>query len=686
MADFDRSVFNADVLSKMDDIRTNCPDIEDRDPDSKVFCYMVADAFESLDPDVFCYTDGPNDLGIDFFIRRDGSYSIYQCKSVKYETLEKGRVFDSTPVNELDEAIEYLLGGEGNPSREIESLKNAFSFGEDENSLTAVLAIEGRLSESASVRFSELKASYRRRNVSVELVDERALYSQWHSLESSGQAHSIKLQLKADKGEILKQNGWCCAVIPVRMLLDGVRKYGNALFDLNVRSNLRKSSINEAIRECVSTSKGRKQFELLNNGLVVTCTSYKFKDEGFIELSGAQVVNGCQTLSTLWNYYKSVSADERQEIDEDVRIFVKIINDTKATKDDLLDKIVVASNNQNPMNPRNLKSNSIEQRRIQKELATSPVQGIRYFYIRKDGEFEAYLDKERGTKNKPYRAKEFLIPNSSKRGVNRYRSIDNEDLAKVWWAWIGCGQSANSGSVKYFEGATYRDVFEKKPSLDLWTNLGKADGVFQQDLLEEGQVSAYQFLLALALCRYISYRVKPKEGLTRYKFNCLAKLRRERKLSSDASKQDEARALSQDVDYLKKVWMNQMTYALTEVSSYLLINVYGALNAETCKRILDFEDVHSWLACGMDPKLYVEQQEDTLLALIFDWMELSAGSVLTREKERILLSNRPKLELSKRESIRAIKRQCKGFDDGYREYPLHGKKPGASFTESFPKL
>lgn len=159
------------------------------------------------------------------------------------------------------------------------------------------------------------------------------------------------------------------------------------------------------------------------------------------------MVNGCQTLSTLWNYYKSVSADERQEIDEDVRIFVKIINDTKATKDDLLDKIVVASNNQNPMNPRNLKSNSIEQRRIQKELATSPVQGIRYFYIRKDGEFEAYLDKERGTKNKPYRAKEFLIPNSSKRGVNRYRSIDNEDLAKVWWAWIGCGQSANSGSV-----------------------------------------------------------------------------------------------------------------------------------------------------------------------------------------------------------------------------------------------
>lgn len=101
MADFDRSVFNADVLSKMDDIRTNCPDIEDRDPDSKVFCYMVVDAFESLDPDVFCYTDGPNDLGIDFFIRRDGSYSIYQCKSVKYETLEKGRVFDSNFISDF---------------------------------------------------------------------------------------------------------------------------------------------------------------------------------------------------------------------------------------------------------------------------------------------------------------------------------------------------------------------------------------------------------------------------------------------------------------------------------------------------------------------------------------------------------------------------------------------------------
>ena len=63
--------------------------------------------FENTNEDTFSYTDGSNDKGIDFFVVNDNSYKFYQCKSTDIDLNPSGKVFDATPVNELDEAISY---------------------------------------------------------------------------------------------------------------------------------------------------------------------------------------------------------------------------------------------------------------------------------------------------------------------------------------------------------------------------------------------------------------------------------------------------------------------------------------------------------------------------------------------------------------------------------------------------
>lgn len=68
---FDRSEFNADITSKMDDIRENY--LDDGEGDDVAFAYTVAAVFEGedilSDENSFIYTDGANDHGVDFTLR-----------------------------------------------------------------------------------------------------------------------------------------------------------------------------------------------------------------------------------------------------------------------------------------------------------------------------------------------------------------------------------------------------------------------------------------------------------------------------------------------------------------------------------------------------------------------------------------------------------------------------------------
>lgn len=98
---FDRSEFNADITSKMDDIRENY--LDDGEGDDVAFAYTVAAVFEGedilSDENSFIYTDGANDHGVDFYIARDDGYTFYQCKSCNLDNYPEGKVFDATPVN-----------------------------------------------------------------------------------------------------------------------------------------------------------------------------------------------------------------------------------------------------------------------------------------------------------------------------------------------------------------------------------------------------------------------------------------------------------------------------------------------------------------------------------------------------------------------------------------------------------
>jgi hypothetical protein len=138
--------------------------------------------------------------------------------------------------------------------------------------------------------------------------------------------------------------------------LDGIQT--SELFAWNVRGGLGRTKVNKDIGKSIDDTTEHQNFLLYHNGLTVLCKRID-RDDDHIEIEGYSVVNGCQSLTSLFEH--------RLKITDDLRIFTRLIE--LSADSPLVEKITHHSNNQNPIHARDLQSNSIIQRRLQNEFA-----------------------------------------------------------------------------------------------------------------------------------------------------------------------------------------------------------------------------------------------------------------------------------------------------------------------------
>jgi hypothetical protein len=144
------------------------------------------------------------------------------------------------------------------------------------------------------------------------------------------------------------------------------------MFDDNVRGFQRETTVNQSIQETLSTPTRSPEFWLLNNGVTVLSSNVQPKSSRKLEITDPQIVNGLQTSRQVFSYYSSgdaPSADKR-------RILVRVIQNSD---EDVRDKIIKATNNQNPMPAEALFTTF----RIHKQIETVFLQHDLYYERRK---------------------------------------------------------------------------------------------------------------------------------------------------------------------------------------------------------------------------------------------------------------------------------------------------------------
>ncbi|MBQ8708303.1 MAG: AIPR family protein [Succinivibrionaceae bacterium] len=158
----------------------------------------------------------------------------------------------------------------------------------------------------------------------------------------------------------------------VRMM----EEYGDLLLEKNIRKYLGKNEINDSIADCLKSGHGANFF-FYNNGITMICDKFSYnalqEKDWIVKLRGLQIINGGQTCRAL---HQTVSENRDLAVD-DAYVLVRIY-EVSAEDEKIVKEITYATNHQNPVDLRDLKSNDPAQ-----QLLEHSAMELGYVYKRK---------------------------------------------------------------------------------------------------------------------------------------------------------------------------------------------------------------------------------------------------------------------------------------------------------------
>ena len=133
-----------------------------------------------------------------------------------------------------------------------------------------------------------------------------------------------------------------------------------SLFSFNVRGSLGRTQVNRDIVKSIKDPSSHKLFPLFHNGItIISQTLDDTQDK--ISVENYFVVNGCQSLTSLY--------ENQKDLTDDLRILTKFIK--VDINSDLSEQVTHYSNNQNGVKPRDFQANNAVQIRLQNEFASN---------------------------------------------------------------------------------------------------------------------------------------------------------------------------------------------------------------------------------------------------------------------------------------------------------------------------
>lgn len=139
-------------------------------------------------------------------------------------------------------------------------------------------------------------------------------------------------------------------------------KYGQSLFYKNIRNPLPNSLFNEGIKNTILNNS--INFWYFNNGItaITDKIDYFHTDSTNVKIKGIQVINGAQTVFSVYEAYKNASDEERLKMDEYGLITLRTVT---TGGDDFDLRVTRYTNSQNPISERDFHSNDEVQKRLQ---------------------------------------------------------------------------------------------------------------------------------------------------------------------------------------------------------------------------------------------------------------------------------------------------------------------------------
>lgn len=225
-------------------------------------------------------------------------------------------------------------------------------------------------------------------------------------------------------------------------------KYGFSLFYKNVRNPLLQSQFNEEIGK--TAVENPAYFWYYNNG--ITAITYSLpairKSAEKIELTGLQIINGAQTVYSIYRAYKNSSVVKRKQMDSESFITLRLL---KSGGKDFDLNVTRYTNSQNPVDDRDFCANDDIQIMLQNQSYQTNI-----WYEKRRGEFRGET---------PENVKK--VPNSVFANVYlAYHLQDPVSVLKNYAQRLKIDKDLNFISHREHKEGLYEKIFNEKTSFE----------------------------------------------------------------------------------------------------------------------------------------------------------------------------------------------------------------------------
>lgn len=232
-----------------------------------------------------------------------------------------------------------------------------------------------------------------------------------------------------------------------KAIFDLFDKYGFALFYKNVRNPLLQSQFNEEIEK--TAVENPAYFWYYNNG--ITAITYLLPAIGrqamTVNLTGLQVINGAQTVYSIYRAYKNASPTKRAQMDTEALVTLRLL---KSGGKDFDLNVTRFTNSQNPVNDRDFCANDD----IQVKLQNSSYQTQIWYEKRRD----EFRETPSGVKKAP----NYVLANV----YLAYHLQDPVSVIKNYTQRVRTSKDLNFISHKDHKDGLYEKIFNKDTSFN----------------------------------------------------------------------------------------------------------------------------------------------------------------------------------------------------------------------------
>ncbi len=357
----------------------------DQDLKSLAFCFLCVRTMLDLDLDQAfdCLTEGGGDFGVDAIhlgSEADGEFAVTLFQSKYKFDLEGTSTF---PVN----AIEKMIGALSclfDPNTMLGNLNDRLRLPVEE---ARSMIRDGHLPQVRVIFCNNGRPWSQEGDETIARAGFGAQVT-WEYVNHDTLLHLMRQGKSIDdtlrfSGKLLVEDlnfaRVCMGRMPVTEVAELVRRHGDQLLERNVRRflGLHGNRVNQGIRKTLQSSEV-ENFYFFNNGLTMVCSDFNYNalqaSDNIVKAENLQIINGGQTCMTI---FKTLSEGVHNEDVANASVLVRLYKLPK-DREDLIARITLATNSQNPVDLRDLHAND----EVQKHLEIG-LQGLGYQYLRK---------------------------------------------------------------------------------------------------------------------------------------------------------------------------------------------------------------------------------------------------------------------------------------------------------------